>query len=417
MKAIMNLKDLKNTYELQTFLDGAQAVAFSVPGNKSDRYAFIQSALKQFHYRALKKREKGIVLRFLRQVTGYSRQQLTRLIKQYLTAGVVQHRRLYKPAGFKQKYSAADITLLAEMDERYDTPSGSVIKKLCARASTLFEQTEYENIAQISVSHLYNLRASKGYQHQRGTFDKTKPRNVSIGERRPPNSEGKPGYIRVDTVHQGDQDGVKGVYHINAVDEITQFEVVLSCQKISEQFLIPVLTEMLETFPFNIQGFHADNGSEFINHKVAKLLNKLNIELTKSRSRHGNDNALAESKNASVVRKTFGYSHIEQHGAGELNVFNRDYLNPFLNYHRPCYFPTTLTDDKGKQRKTYDYDKMMTPYEKLKSLNEAESFLKEKLTFDQLDKIAYGTSDNEFADQMNLAKKRLFKQINEQKLA
>ncbi len=89
----MNLKDLKNTHELQTFLDGAQAVAFSVPGNKSDRYAFIQPALKQFHYRVLKKREKGIV----------------------------QHRRLYKPPGFKQKYSAADITLLAEMDERYDT--------------------------------------------------------------------------------------------------------------------------------------------------------------------------------------------------------------------------------------------------------------------------------------------------------
>ena len=413
----MNLKDLKNTHELQTFLDGAQAVAFSVPGNKSDRYAFIQSALKQFHYRALKKREKSIVLRFLRQVTGYSRQQLTRLIKQYQTAGVVQHRRLYKPPGFKQKYSVADITLLAEMDERYDTPSGAVIKKFCERACTLFGQTEYQNIAQISVSHLYNLRASKGYQKQRRTFEKTKSRNVSIGERRPPNSEGKPGYIRVDTVHQGDQDGVKGVYHINAVDEVTQFEVVLSCQKISEQFLMPILTEMLETFPFNIQGFHADNGSEFINHKVAKLLNKLNIELTKSRSRHSNDNALAESKNASVIRKTFGYSHIEQHWANELNVFNRDYLNPFLNYHRPCYFPTTITDDKGKQRKKYYYDKMMTPYEKLKSLNEAESFLKEKLTFDQLDLVAYRISDNEFADQMNFAKKRLFKQINEQKLA
>ena len=413
----MNLKDLKNTHELQTFLDGAQAVAFSVPGDKSDRYAFIQSALKQFHYRALKKREKGIVLRFLRQVTGYSWQQLTRLIKQYQTADVVQHRRLYKPPGFKQKYSAADITLLAEMDERYDTPSGAIIKKLCERACTLFGQTDYENIAQISISHLYNLRASTGYLNQRRTFEKTKSRNVSIGERRPPNSEGKPGYIRVDTVHQGDQDRVKGVYHINAVDEITQFEIVLSCQKISEQFLIPILTEMLEAFPFNIQGFHADNGSEYINHKVAKLLNKLNIELTKSRSRHSNDNALAESKNASVVRKTFGYSHIEQHWADELNVFNRDYLNPSLNYHRPCYFPTTITDDKGKQRKKYYYDNIMTPYEKLKSLNEAESFLKENLTFNQLDKVANRISDNEFADQMNLAKKRLFKQINEQKLA
>jgi transposase InsO family protein len=111
---------------------------------------------------------------------------------------------------------------------------------------------------------------------------------------------GKPGYIRVDTVHQGDQDGIKGVYHINAVDEVTQYEVVLSCSRISEQFLIPVLTEMLETFPFNINGFHADNGSEYINHQVAKLLNKLHIELTKSRSRQSNDNAFSEDDKTQV---------------------------------------------------------------------------------------------------------------------
>lgn len=413
----MNLKELKNTHELQTFLDGSQAVAFSIPGNKSARYAFIQSILKQFHYRALKKRERSVVVRFLLQVTGYSRQQLTRLIKQYQDAGVVQYRRSHKPPGFKQKYTAADIRLLAGMDERYDTPSGAVIKKLCERACTLFGQTDYENIAQISISHLYNLRASRDYINQRRTFDKTKSRKIAIGERRPPNAQGKPGYIRVDTVHQGDQDGVKGVYHINAVDEVTQYEIVLSCAKISEQYLIPILREMLKTFPFNVLGFHADNGSEYINHQVAKLLNKLHIELTKSRSRHSNDNALAESKNASVIRKIYGYSHIQQHWADELNGFNREHLMPFLNYHRPCYFPTTITDEKGKQRRKYHYDKMMTPYEKLKSLDKAEEFLKEKLTFEQLDKVVYKISDNEFTDQMNLAKKRLFKRINEQKIA
>ena len=413
----MNFKDLKNTQELQTFLDGTQAIAYSIPGDKSARYTFIQTTLKQFHYRALKKPQKGIVIRFLLQVTGYSRQQLTRLIQQYQKAGVVQQRAINKAAGFKQKYSAEDIVLLTKMDERYDTPSGAVIKKLCERACTLFGQTEYKNIAKISVSHLYNIRKSSAYQKQRRVFEKTKSRPVSIGERRKPNSEGKPGYIRVDTVHQGDQDGVKGVYHINAVDEITQYEIVLSCSRISEQFLIPILKEMLESFPFNIKGFHADNGSEYINHQVVKLLNKLHIELTKSRSRHSNDNALAESKNASVIRKTFGYSHIEQHWADELNRFNREHLNPFINYHRPCYFPTIITDDKGKQRKKYHYDKMMTPYEKLKSLDQAKDYLKESLSFEQLDKVVYGISDNKAADKMNLAKKQLFKQINEQKKA
>lgn len=413
----MNLKDLKNTQELHTFLAGAQAVVFSLPGNKSARYAFIKSILKQFHYRALKKPQKGIVIRFLLQVTGYSRQQLTRLIQQYQKTGVVQQRTPYKPAGFKQKYNAEDITLLTEMDERYDTPSGAVIKKFCERACTLFGQTDYENIAQISVSHLYNIRKSSVYRKQRRFFERTNPRQVSIGERRKPNTQGKPGYIRVDTVHQGDQDGVKGIYHINAVDEVTQYEIVLSCSRISEQFLIPILTEMLESFPFDIKGFHADNGSEYINHQVVKLLNKLHIELTKSRSRHSNDNALAESKNASVIRKTFGYSHIEQYWADELNTFNREHLNPFINYHRPCYFPTIITDDKGKQRKTYHYDKMMTPYEKLKSLEQANDYLKQSLSFEQLDIVAYRISDNKAADKMNLAKKQLFKQINEQKQA
>ncbi len=174
------------------------------------------------------------MIRFLLQVTGYSRQQLTRLINQYVTAGVVQQRLPYKPPGFKQKYTVSDIALLAKMDERHNTPSGAVIKKLCERAYSIFNEIEHENIASISVSHLYNLRSSSGYQKQRRTFEKTQSRQVAIGERRKPNAEGEPGYIRVDTVHQGDQDGIKGVYHINAVDEITQYEVVLSCGKISD---------------------------------------------------------------------------------------------------------------------------------------------------------------------------------------
>ena len=168
------------------------------------------------------------------QVTGYSRQQLTRLIQQYLNTGVVQLSDTNKPAGFKQTYTTTDIALLAAMSERYDTPSGGVVKKLCERAYSIFDEVQYKNIANISVSHLYNLRGSTGYQNQRRHFEKTKSKKVAIGDRRKPNAAGKPGYIRVDTVHQGDQDGKKGVYHINAVDEVTQYEVVLSCRRIND---------------------------------------------------------------------------------------------------------------------------------------------------------------------------------------
>ncbi len=219
-------------------------------------------------------------------------------------------------------------------------------------------------------------------------------------------------------MHQGDQDKAKGVYHINAVDEITQFEIVCSVEKISEQYLMPALEQMLESFPFNILGFHSDNGSEYVNQRVAKLLQKLFIEFTKSRSRHSNDNALAESKNASVVRKVFGYTHIPQKWAPEINEFNRIYLNPYVNYHRPCFFPEMVINAKGKQQKTYPYKNIMTPYDKLKSLPNAAQYLKPEISFEVADEYALQMSDNEAADRMNKARQKLFSLIfNQDKTA
>jgi hypothetical protein len=223
----------------------------------------------------------------------------------------------------------------------------------------------------------------------------------------------------VDSVHQGDKDGVKGVYHINTVDCVTQYEGVATCERISEAFLIPVLEALLQSFPFAIKGFHSDNGSEYINRQVVELLNKLLIEeQTQSRSRHSNDNAQAESKNGSIVRKHLGYSHIPQRFASLVNAFCRDHLNPYLNFHRPCLFAETITDAKGRSRKRYPYKLMMTPYEKLKSLPLAEQFLKPAITFQQLDAQATATSDNDAAQRLNDARAILFKTIlNRSKIA
>src|SRR5206468_2859967 len=174
------------------------------------------------------------------------------------------------------------------------------------RAYYDFKGSVYERLAKLSVAQLYRLRQSRRYRERRIIYQPTRPTPVCIGERRRPEPNGRPGYLRVDTVHQGDLDGVKGVYHINAVDEVTQWQVVGATAQISEAHLLPVLEAMLAQFPFRILGFHSDNGSEFINHTVAKLLNKLLIEQTKSRPRHSNDNGLAETKNGAVVRSTWG---------------------------------------------------------------------------------------------------------------
>jgi transposase InsO family protein len=280
------------------------------------------------------------------------------------------------------------------------------------RAYGVFGDARYERLAIISVAHLYNLRQQTGYQRQRRLWTKTRPVTIAIGERRAPAPNNQPGYLRVDSVCQGDQDGVKGLYHINAVDCVTQYEGVATCERISEAFLIPVLEALLQSFPFVILGFHSDNGSEYINRHVAQLLNKLLIEeQTKSRSRHSNDNAQAESKNGAIVRKHLGYSHIPQRFASLVNAFCRDHLNPYVNFHRPCLFAETITDAKGRQRKRYPYKLMMTPYEKLKSLPKAEQFLKPGIAFAQLDVQASAVSDNDAAECLNDARAILFKTI------
>jgi transposase InsO family protein len=292
------------------------------------------------------------------------------------------------------------------VDEAHDVLSGPATQKILYREFHDFGDKRYERLAQISVAHLYRLRSSQAYRRERIDYQRTRPSAVAIGERRAPRPDGKPGYLRVDTVHQGDLDGVKGVYHINAVDEVTQWQVVGATVQISEAYLIPVLTAMLEQFPFRILGFHSDNGSEFINHRVAKLLEKLLIEQTKSRPRHSNDNGLAESKNGAVVRKHMGYHYIAAQHATAIQAFYAEHLNPYLNFHRPCGVPEQEVDAKGKSRRVYRW--FATPWEILRQLPDLSRHLKPDVTAVELEQWARRKSDTEAAREMQSAKRKLF---------
>lgn len=406
----MNDAKLRTLDQVRAFLQGTVSLEFSVLSEQ--RYEFIARTVRRFGYARLSRADKGLVLRFLQHVSGYSRQQLTRLVVRAQAPVALVKRYRGSRSSFAAVYTEADVRLLAHTDSLHGTLSGPATKKLMERAFERFGDTRYERLAGISVGHLYNLRKRSGYGRVRQVWTKTRAVHIAIGERRAPAPENRPGFVRVDTVHQGDQDGLKGLYHINAVDCVTQYEGVACCEQISEAFLIPVLEALLQSFPFPILGFHVDNGSEYINHQVVKLLNKLLIEqFTKSRPRHSNDNALVESKNGAVIRKHFGYSHIPQRYATLVNAHCAEHLNPYLNFHRPCLFPKTITDAKGRQRKHYPYQLMMTPYEKLKSLPKAKQFLKEGITFKQLDALANAMSDNEAARRLIEARSALFRTI------
>jgi transposase InsO family protein len=406
---------LRTIEQVEAFMQGTLEVGFSSPP-AAERYGWIARTLNQFAYQGRNRRQRGLLRRFIVHVTGYSRAQLSRLIAQHRDHRCLDDQRGPPAVPFATRYGAAALACLIKIDRAHGTLSGPATKKLAERAVQVYDETEFLALASISVSHLYNLRKSLGYVRARVHFTATTvPRTpVTIGVRKRPDPQDRAGFLRVDSVHQGDHEGVKGVYYINVIDCVTQFQAVCVVPRISEAFLLPVLTAMMEALPFVILGFHSDNGSEYINGRVAKLLQKLMVEQTKSRARRSNDNALVESKNGSVIRKHFGYSHIPQPFAEPLNALCQMHLMPYLNFHRPCFFPTTEIDAKGKAVKHYRYADMMTPYEKLKSLPGADAFLKPGITFTQLDKDSMAMTDNEAAALFTSQRNKIFKQIFKQ---
>ncbi|HZL67531.1 MAG TPA: hypothetical protein VFC29_09385, partial [Candidatus Limnocylindrales bacterium] len=396
-----------NQEQIQEFLESSAEIEFAGRG-RAEIYAWTERVVVAQEFARLSRKERGLIRAYIGKMTGLSPAQITRLIRTYLDSGSVQER-LYHRHQFARHYTDADIALLAEVDRAHERLNGAATRRILEREYLEFGKQEFRRMAGISVSHLYNLRQSARYRKRAAVFEATRPSPVAIGERRKPDPQGRPGFLRVDTVHQGDWDGAKGVYHINAVDTVTQWQIVGCTSKISEQFLLPVLEAILHQFPFQIIGFHADNGSEYINHRVAELLNKLVIEFTKSRACRSQDNALVEGKNGAVVRKLIGYGYIAGEHAEALQKFYTAYLNPYLNYHRPCGFATVSLDARGKRQRRYKAADYATPYEKLKSLPEAAKCLKAGISFEQRDVFAAAMSDTECARKMTTAKARLLR--------
>lgn len=398
--------------EIRVFLKSSRHLKFKA-SSKQETYSWIQKVLRTFCYRTLGKEDKGIIKRYLSKMSGYSKAQTARLISQYVQKGHIEIRQ-YQRYRFETRYTPGDVSLLANCDKLHDFVNGAALKKILVRMAQVYKQVEYENISKISVAHIYNLRKQTSYKRLAGNYQKTKGRNVSIGVRAKPNPEGKPGYIRVDSVHQGDEtDGIKGVYHINMVDEIVQWEAVGAVEHISEVYMVPLLERLLDFFPYVIVEFHADNGSEYINKLVAQLLNRLVIKLSKSRSRKSGDNALVEGKNGSIIRKWLGYGFIDQKYADMINGFYFGVFNQYLCFHRPCAFAThKLIGKYGKIRKVYKACDYMTPFEKLTSIANWQKYLKPSVGAESLYAIYMSKTDNQIAKEVQEKRRILFQKIN-----
>jgi hypothetical protein len=403
MNLIMNDSRSMNLEELKAFVRSSASLEFKGQ-SREQSYAWIEERLRHYRYLHQDRSHKGVIRQYLQKMTGYSRAQLARLIAQYRGSGQVRVR-AYRRHRFPRKFTREDQLLLAEVDEAHERLSGPATVAILRREHEVFGRKQFQRLSTISAAHLYRLRHQAFYRCT--TLAKTRPKVAPYGQRRRPDPQGQPGYLRVDTVHQGDHQGQKGVYHLNTVDEVTQWEVIGCCCGISERYLVPVLQDLLAQYPFVVRGFHSDNGGEFINRVVTQLLNKLLIQFTKSRPRRTNDQGLVECKNGAIIRKQMGYTHIPQTQADPIQRFYRHTLNVYLNFHRPCGFATEKTDQRGKLRKCYDT--YLTPFEKFVSLPHPQRFLKPGLTLAQLEQLANAHSDTEFAALLQQRKSQLFR--------
>lgn len=405
MFAIMDDSRLANINQLERFLKSSKKLVLELSSIK-EKYAFIDKTVDRFDYEYLSGSDRKIVLLYLKKFTGYKRAQLFRLVKRAMKGKLA--RKVYVRKNPNVIYTSRDIKLLEKTDEVHLRLSALATKEILRREYAIFRRNKYENIFKVSPSHINNLRHSRVYKSS--WVNPTKARIINIGKTQKPENNEIPGSIRVDTVHQRD------VFHINAVDEITQWEVVVCVPKITRKYLKEALKLLLDQFPFAIFNFHSDRGSEFINKIVAEILNELLINQTKSRSRHCNDNALVESKNGSVVRKNLGYTFIPKSFVPQMNKFFTKYLNIYINYHRPSLFVTKIRrDEKGREKKIYGEAKV--PYDKLKQISwkTKKNFLKKGITFEKLDIIAYEKSDNDFAEILRYQERILFNKIAEAK--
>ena len=177
MQVTMQHAERLTLAEMREFLSASNNLSFAGTG-RQQIYGLVEGVLRAQKYLELSKKDKGIVHRYLVKISGLSKAQITRLIARWRERGVI------------------------------------------------------EPLA---------LRRTRAYREHHVHHTKTRASAVSIGERRKPEPRGQPGYLRVDAVHQGDSGSGKGIYHINAVDTVTQWQIVGCCETISEAHLLPVL--------------------------------------------------------------------------------------------------------------------------------------------------------------------------------
>ena len=164
--------------EIEQFLDAGTTLSFAGTGRK-EIYALLERTLRARRYPGLSKKDKGVVRRYLAKISGLSLSQITRLIARWRERGVIEPR-ASRRRRFPRRYTPDDIARLAAVDAAHEGLSGPAVRRILEREFEVYDKADYQRLASISASHIYNLRRTRAYREHHVHHTKTRAAAVSI---------------------------------------------------------------------------------------------------------------------------------------------------------------------------------------------------------------------------------------------
>jgi len=331
-------------------------------------------------YAKADKKTKTTILDHVVDVTGWSRDNARRRLRQAKQTGLAPRKPGPTPGCHHYSYDALKV-----LQQVWSVSGGMCGKYLAATMESLLDNLEAHRhlivgrgryttsvraeLAAMSPATIDRYLAPTKAREPLHGKSTTKPgamlRNSISIRKAGDETEDEPGFFEVDTVaHCGPT--LKGEFArtVNMTDQTTGWVFTTTIRNNARVHMIAALDLAVATVPFPISGLDCDNGSEFINHQVVAWAADRDIFFTRSRPYRKNDQAAIESKNNHLVRRYGMYWRYDTQPERDLLNQLWKLVNQRLNYFTPTRKPVSWTTDAAGRRKRV-YDQPATPLERL----------------------------------------------------
>lgn len=329
-------------------------------------------------YQRSSKKQKGLILAELVQLTEYSRVYARRILRQYgkrprpgPQARPVRSAR-HRPPYYDQPVQVALLQIWRIMDyicgKRLQAALPELVTVLERHNELRCDRLTREKLLRVSAATIDRLLRSERQKQQLRSKARTKPGTL-LKHQIPIRTfaewdEQQPGFGEIDLVgHDGGVAAGEYCQTLDLVDVATTWTETRAVRNKAQARVFAALQKVRKDLPFALLGLDSDNGSEFINDELLRYCRQEKITFTRSRPYRKNDNCYVEQKNYSIVRRAVGYARYDTDEQCELLNELYSYLRLYTNF----FLPTMKLKSKernGSQVKKY-YDQPLTPYQRV----------------------------------------------------